>query len=306
MKMIRNRTGKSRRTQKGFTLIEILVVISIIALLVAILLPSLAKVKEMARTVVCKANLRNWMYAWNMYVDSNKGSFPRVINNNVQKGSKPDDEDTDTAWTELLLPMFGKDPGNIARCPKAPKDGPPPGGDWGGAGDHTNYSYDWKISERGVIKTLGRWCSYSPNTYTYNPHTRSQSPNIARLYWGKPANMPIPDEVPLFGDGCRKNCQVDTQKMSRISPPEYRGQGGSINFGIRWVALDRHEEKVNWLFCDWSVRTIGIKELWTLRWTPEFDYKNEWTLAGNNGDSGALTTQWENWGDGWMKNFKNY
>jgi len=48
----------SRR--KGFTLIELLVVIAIIALLMAILMPALARVKEQARTVACLANLKQW------------------------------------------------------------------------------------------------------------------------------------------------------------------------------------------------------------------------------------------------------
>jgi len=53
--------------RRGFTLIELLVVIAIISLLVSILLPSLNKAKELARKVVCSANLRAIYYAWNMY-----------------------------------------------------------------------------------------------------------------------------------------------------------------------------------------------------------------------------------------------
>ena len=47
-----------RRRASGFTLVELLVVIAIIALLVAILLPSLARAREMARQVACMSNLR--------------------------------------------------------------------------------------------------------------------------------------------------------------------------------------------------------------------------------------------------------
>jgi len=60
-------TGAGVDKRRGFTLIELLVVIAIISLLVSILLPSLNKAKELARKVVCSANLRAIYYAWNMY-----------------------------------------------------------------------------------------------------------------------------------------------------------------------------------------------------------------------------------------------
>lgn len=57
----------------GFTLIELLVVIAIIALLLAILMPSLAKVKEIAAGVVCMNNQKNLALAYRMYADANDG-----------------------------------------------------------------------------------------------------------------------------------------------------------------------------------------------------------------------------------------
>ena len=57
---MRERKGFIRRTYGGFTLIELLVVIAIIALLMAILLPTLQRVKQQARAVVCQSNLRQW------------------------------------------------------------------------------------------------------------------------------------------------------------------------------------------------------------------------------------------------------
>jgi prepilin-type N-terminal cleavage/methylation domain-containing protein len=60
---------------RGFTLIELLVVISIIALLMAILMPTLSKVKEQALAASCKANLRQWTVAYSMKLDDNNGYF---------------------------------------------------------------------------------------------------------------------------------------------------------------------------------------------------------------------------------------
>ncbi len=59
--------------QKGFTLIELLVVIAIIALLLAILLPSLKKAKEIAQRISCSSNLKQLTLAWIMYAGDYEG-----------------------------------------------------------------------------------------------------------------------------------------------------------------------------------------------------------------------------------------
>ncbi len=62
--------------KQGFTLIELLVVISIIALLIAILLPSLARAKELANRAVCSANVRGIIQSMFIYAQSNNSTFP--------------------------------------------------------------------------------------------------------------------------------------------------------------------------------------------------------------------------------------
>ena len=63
------------RKQKAFTLIELLVVIAIIAILMAILMPALNRVKEQGKRAVCLSNLKQLTLAWILYADDNDGKL---------------------------------------------------------------------------------------------------------------------------------------------------------------------------------------------------------------------------------------
>lgn len=72
----------SSNRNPGFTLVELLVVISIIALLISLMLPSLSQSRELARNIRCKANLRQVAIASTAYSSENKGYAPLVSSAN--------------------------------------------------------------------------------------------------------------------------------------------------------------------------------------------------------------------------------
>lgn len=97
-----------RQKRKAFTLIELLVVISIIAILMAVMMPSLQRVKQQAQEMKCQSNLRQYDLAMAMYMEDFDGYFPN-------------------AWTSLVKTEFPES-GYERFCrwhdPRYPADGP--------------------------------------------------------------------------------------------------------------------------------------------------------------------------------------
>src|SRR5689334_12091709 len=71
-----SRQSRFNRNQHGFTLVELLVVIGIIAVLIGILIPVLGRARESSRATVCRSNLREVYHAIVMYANENRDLFP--------------------------------------------------------------------------------------------------------------------------------------------------------------------------------------------------------------------------------------
>jgi prepilin-type N-terminal cleavage/methylation domain-containing protein/prepilin-type processing-associated H-X9-DG protein len=102
--------------QRGFTLVELLVVIAVIALLLGILMPALSRSKEHAKGVVCQSNLHQIGMGAYFYAEANNSLIPRGLGGGSGK-----------AWFQLFMPFLSQKPLDndyrnvvIFRCPGYP------------------------------------------------------------------------------------------------------------------------------------------------------------------------------------------
>jgi prepilin-type N-terminal cleavage/methylation domain-containing protein/prepilin-type processing-associated H-X9-DG protein len=276
----------------GFTLIELLVVIAIIALLAAVLLPALQHARKQARAVTCRANLRQWGMLFAIYTEDSQGRLPTDMASGIWllRGSMSADDDPNIPG--VRHPARTED---IARCPEAVRPGEH--GTFSGT-VRLDDSHVWHVegtggsaSEAWQLTTPGPpfRCSYGYNGWFIGTWLEAQFPGPHRLGPDLFTISPRAD-YPLFLD-CASPWLRPRDRD--IPPPREDLLFGSTGH----FCINRHDGRIHGLFLDWSVRAIGLKELWTLRWHPNFNTAGRWTLAG-----GVQPDDWPEW----MRGFKDY
>ena len=270
--------------KKGFTLIELLVVIAIIALLMAVLMPALSRVRKQAKNVACQMYLKQWAVVWQMYTGDHGGSFPTGQDMNAYKPGHPTGFPGAGGWWWMLPTRPYYQDHDIRICPTTKLDGRGPFRLGGGV----EVLIDKLIREEPSVT---RWkMSYGPNIWTSNPLLDAETVFMRQPVencW-RTTDVSGASEIPVFLD-CTTMDAAPTHKDSPPSEEDDFIYSTHVD-NMRPFCVNRHDAHTQGLLLDWSVRKIGLKELWELKWhrnwNPNMDPPPAWPE--------------------WMENFKDY
>jgi prepilin-type N-terminal cleavage/methylation domain-containing protein len=276
--------------RKAFTLIELLVVIAIIALLMSILMPALARVKEQARAISCISRIRSWGLLFKLYTDDNDGYFNEGFGFNDHHGQSNDLG----LWMNALRPYYKDD--KMRFCPTATRlaEGPQDAGTFK-AWIRTGQANRYPAPNEGP--TIDFVASYGINSWT-NYMIQARGVRPVEWFWKSVQNSGNTNNIPVFADSTWNDAWPFHTDAPMEFPLDYGWGSQSVGGDeINHFCIDRHRGTVSFTFMDWSVRRVGLKELWTLKWHKECEINGPWTKAG-----GVLPTDWPQW----LRKYKDY
>lgn len=241
----------------GFTLVELLVVISIIAMLLAVLLPALSKARDVARAVICKQNFHQIALALPQYLQQYDQKLPPYFGGDEVDGTTATIDGVTYSKARRYVLFRGWFKNGAYQCPA--RDG---------LGFFQKYLATQKDSTQMILScpsfvqkskqvrmTEGS-ASIIVSRYVY-PHC-TYGINLAN------ATGPYPDYGPLSLREIKRPSNL-VYMCDTIGTAPYVSAGYYDNWeaNTRFVPTPRHGKKFNAVFADGHIQTGTMKELYT-------------------------------------------
>ena len=262
--------------------------ISVIALLMAILMPALNRAKRQARMVVCQAQLHQWGLIFSAYTGDHDGYFMQGWTGTAEYPW----ERGKWIWINALRPYY--DDPKTRLCPMATKFVIDENGkDTGARPPYAAYGI---INRDDATYINGDYTSYTINWWVNRCPPGYNEYGGERLFW-RNTDVRGAGNIPVFVDGSFWLARPNHTD----GPPVYDGQWSWADapgtMGIKRICVNRHDGFTNGLFMDWSIRKMGLKQVYTFKWNRGFDTRGIWTTAG-----GVRREDWPQW----MRRFNDY
>jgi prepilin-type processing-associated H-X9-DG protein len=272
---------------RAFTLTELLTVVGLIALLISLFLPVLAKFRSASDAANCLSNLRQMGTAWAMYVADSRGQLPFYYWSNRQT--------PDVAWNAYwpgILEKHGVRDEAIL-CPAARE--PTPFNDNNGYGT-ASAAWTGRYSVDGTVIRFSA-SRYRQGSYGYNRYLTAGG-GFGGAFAGAGGSgasmfsaVRTPSDVPLFVDCVYVDAApFNGRPDSPVEPPPTL-TGTSVRADAvspsHWkFMLTRHGRGVNVCLADGSAKWVSLEDTYTLTWRENW-IKYRLRLTPRSADAGV-------------------